>query len=179
MSFHSGEAKDNSMFNSFSPELLQAGAIGIGLAILGYTGALLKQELSRPHPRAESRTLIVIYMAFSLIAFAGAGYIELTEKKGGDELAAAKSALNSEQANSASLMKERDNFKTQLDGIIGQIGRIDESVGLKYAVEVQHLPDTPQRANLILFTNSVCRTVTDMMRQLVPPKIATCQIIRQ
>jgi AIR synthase related protein, N-terminal domain len=61
-------------------EVLKYGAMGIGLAVLVYTAALLRQELAKPEPRVEARRLILIYMAFSLIAFGIAAFIELREK---------------------------------------------------------------------------------------------------
>jgi len=57
-------------------KFLKYGARWLGLAILIYTGALLKLELLPFPPRNEARNLILIYMGFSLIAFAGGGYLE-------------------------------------------------------------------------------------------------------
>jgi len=63
-------------------EFLKAGAIGIGLAILVYTAALLKQELAKPEPRPDAKSLILTFMAFSLVLFGIATFIELRERSG-------------------------------------------------------------------------------------------------
>jgi hypothetical protein len=45
-----------------------------------YTASLLRQELAKPTPRREARNLILTFMAFSLVAFCIAAFIELREK---------------------------------------------------------------------------------------------------
>lgn len=62
--------------------VLQFGAIGIGLAVLAYTASLLRLELAKPVPRTEARNLILMYMAFSLVAFGLAAYIEIEKRRG-------------------------------------------------------------------------------------------------
>jgi hypothetical protein len=63
-----------------SISVLQYGAIGIGLAVLAYTATMLKLELARTKPRPEGRNLILTYMAFSIIAFGIATYIEIKKQ---------------------------------------------------------------------------------------------------
>ena len=98
--------------------VLQFGAIGIGLAILAFGGRLLTAELKRDPPRPEGRNLIVIFMAFSLIAFGLSAFIEL--RKQGNELA--QKAAESDVRQSVAALdaelgdKETAGFGQQLDG---------------------------------------------------------------
>lgn len=97
---------------------LQFGAIGIGLAILAFGARLLTAELKRDPPRPEGRNLIVIFMAFSLIAFGISAFIEL-QKQGNEraEKAAESNVRQSVAALDAHLSdKETAGFATQLDG---------------------------------------------------------------
>jgi hypothetical protein len=62
-------------------DFLKYASIGIGLAVLAYTAALLTQELTKPTPRSAAAYLILTFMAFSLGIFCIAAFLELREKE--------------------------------------------------------------------------------------------------
>ena len=118
-------------------ELLKYGAIGIGLAALAYTAALLKQELEKPTPRREAKELILTFMAFSLLAFCLAAFIEICEKA---------MAQNSEA--------------TALASRIAVVARsLDSTLGDKFQTAVKSLNVSHERDNLVYFTNALCSDV--------------------
>ena len=122
-------------------EVLKFGAIGIGLAVLAYTAGLLRQELAKPTPRREARNLILIFMAFSLVAFCIAAFIELREK-------------------SISQNSETKNLASRVATIASSL---DSNVGGKFQTTVKGLPDgSPEKNNLIYFTNILCGDVKNL-----------------
>ena len=121
--------------------LLEYGAIGIGLAVLAYTAALLRQELAKPTPRREARRLILTFMAFSLIAFCIAAFIELREK------------AMSQKSEATALASRVAVIAASLDG----------NLGGKFQAAVRSLPDgSLEKRNLVYFTNALCSDVKNL-----------------
>jgi hypothetical protein len=122
-------------------DLLKFGAIGIGLAVLAYTAALLRQELARPTPRREARNLILTFMAFSLVAFCIAAFIEIREK-------------------SISQYSETKELASRVASIASSL---DSNVGSKFQTTVEGLPDGSREKNdLKYFTNVLCSDVKNL-----------------
>ena len=59
---------------------IKAGAIGIAFWALMQAASLLKAEMSREIIRPQGRTMIIAYMAFAVLAFIGAGFLEIRSK---------------------------------------------------------------------------------------------------
>jgi hypothetical protein len=129
------------MESSGMTDLAKYGAFGTGAAVLAYTAALLKQELSKPTPRRAARDLILTFMAFSLVAFCIAAFIELREK---------------------AMLQNSD--ATALASRIAVIASsLDSNVGGKFQATVRSLPDeSPEKKNLVYFTNVLCSDVKDL-----------------
>jgi hypothetical protein len=121
------------MESSGMTDLAKYGAFGTGAAVLAYTAALLKQELSKPTPRRAARDLILTFMAFSLVAFCIAAMLQNSDA----------TALASRIAVIAS--------------------SLDSNVGGKFQATVRSLPDeSPEKKNLVYFTNVLCSDVKDL-----------------
>lgn len=129
---------------------LKYGAISIGVLILGYTAAMLKAELNRPAPRPEARNLILMFMAFSLVAFAGAGYLEYLK-----------------QASS------RDIERNQIAGIVGQLDtRLDD----KERAEFSQGFTTDQQDQFRHYTDTLCMKIKELRKILDPDRPTDCRV---
>jgi len=164
------------MFEASTIDVLKYGALGLGLVIVVYTAALLKQELARDPPRREARWLILTYMGFGLMAFLGAGYLELAERRATADIDTIKTDLQKTTAQAKTLETDNAKMKAMLDAIANGVRGIDVSIGDKYMVEVRSLPDGAQKQDLIYFTNSICRQVTEIMKAMQPPRSVQCQV---
>jgi len=136
-----------------SVNVLQYGAIGIGLAVLAYTAAALKQELARPKPRPEGRNLILMFMAFSLVAFCIATYIEI--------------------------QKENANLDSQKQ--IAEIGNIvsslDANLGGKYQASLDREDVPPSvKQDLLYFESQLCRNVKALKKLLYGTTESQCRL---
>jgi hypothetical protein len=134
-------------------EVLKYGAIGIGLAVLAYTAGLVRQELGRRGgPRREAQRLILTVMLFSLAAFGISAFIELGEK-------------------SLEAVARAELIKADVRGIAQAL---DAYLGGKFQASVKSLEEgTPEKNNLIYFTNMLCDQVTEL-EVLVNTKPAYC-----
>lgn len=131
--------------------ILQYGAIGIGLAVLAYTAAILKQELARSKPRPEGRNLILMFMAFSLISFALAAYLEIAKQ-------------------------DRSRDDQQKFSAIGVIASsLDANIGGKYQAAARNAP-SPLREDLQYFENNLCRDVKKLKKLLNGNEQTQCVI---
>jgi hypothetical protein len=105
--------------------------------VLAYTAAALKQELALPKPRPEGRNLILMFMAFSLIAFGIATYIEIEKRR------------------------------TDVDSLnkLGTVRNIlssnDANLGGKYQLAVSQAPESI-KSTLQYFEDNLCRDVKKM-----------------
>ena len=118
--------------------VLQYGAIGIGLAVLAYTAGLLRQELRRPRPRPEGRNLILMFMAFSLVAFGIATYIEIKK-----------------QTTNLDIHKKF----AAIDRIVGQL---DADLGGKSLASIGNISDARLQKDLTYFENVLCVNVKEL-----------------
>lgn len=132
---------------------LKFGAISVGVLILGYTAAMLNAELKRPLPRPEARTLILMFMAFSLAAFAGAGYLEYLK-----------------QASS------RDADRNQMAGIVGELDtRLDDKERAEFSQDFTEAQEEQFRH----YTDALCGKVKELRKILDPTKATACRVASQ
>jgi hypothetical protein len=125
--------------------VLKYGAIGIGLAVLAYTAALLKQEIAKPTPRREARNLILTFMAFSLLAFCIAAFIELREKS----------------------MAENSQAKSLAARVAIVAGSLDTNIAAKFQATAKGLPNgSPEKDNLIYFANALCSDIKKLKTEV-------------
>jgi hypothetical protein len=144
-----------------SPSVLQYGAIGIGLAVLAYTAAALKQELARSKPRPEGRNLILMFMAFSLVAFAIATYIELTKQR--------MSVEHQRQIDDVEHQK-------QMDKIGRLVSALDANLGGKYQTAVTEIPDITIRKNLEYFEDALCIDIRKLKGEIFRSEESQCKL---
>ncbi|MDE1993167.1 MAG: hypothetical protein KGI75_11745 [Rhizobiaceae bacterium] len=129
---------------------LKFGAISIGVLILGYTAAMLNAELRRPAPRPEARTLILMFMAFSLVAFAGAGYLEYLKQS-----------------------SVRDVERNQMAGIVGELDtRLDDKERAEFSQDFNE----DQQKQFTHYTDTLCEKVKELRRILTPDKTTACRV---
>ncbi len=126
-------------------EVLKAGALGIGLVALVYAAALLRQELAKPSPSRAARNLILTFMAFSLLAFCIAAFIEIREKE----------------------MAQSSDAKTLASRVAIIATSLDRNLGDKFQITVKGLPlGSHERDQLIYFTNDLCRDVKKLKAEV-------------
>lgn len=135
------------------PSILQWGALGLGLAILVFTGDLLRRELAKSKPRPEGRNLILMFMTFSVVLFGFAIYLELQ-----------KSNFELQRTNSATLNE-----------IAQHVSEIDANMGDKYTRVVEDVRDDALQRRILDFEVSACKEVKAIFVVLARPGAAQCR----
>jgi hypothetical protein len=142
-------------------EILSYGVSGIALAMIFYSGVLLKQELDRPAPRPSARNLILIFMAFCIIVGGGVFAAESAKRRTENEAAASVQA---------------QEHKATLSNIATLVSEIDANLGGKYQVAIDQIPDQNTKRQLIYFENELCRSVRDLKAVLMVNGDTRCRI---
>jgi hypothetical protein len=141
-------------------EVLQYGAIGIGLIVLGYSVVLLKQELSQSRPRAQACALIFSFMVFSLFSFGIATYVAIDQRR-----------LN---ADTERQIAESITAKKIADA--GKITRaIDAHLGDRYAAAIGSAP-APQKERLKEFGDLLCNNLKELKGVLSGNEDTQCKV---
>ena len=147
--------------NMVQSEVLQYGAIGIGLIVLGYSAVLLKQELSLSRPRAQACALIFSFMVFSLFSFGIATYVAIEQRR-----------LNA--ADTERQIAESITAKKIADA--GKITRaIDAHLGDKYAAAIGSAP-APQKERLKEFGDLLCNNLKELKGVLSGNEDTQCKV---
>jgi hypothetical protein len=132
--------------------VLQFGAIGLGLAVLAYTAAALRQELARPTPRPEGRNLILMFMAFSLGAFGIATYLEIKKQ---------------------TLIRENQQ---QLSEMAQEVSHIDANLGDKFGALVHHVSGSDVQVQLRGYQQHLCTSVRQLRTLLQMSGPSQCRL---
>jgi hypothetical protein len=141
-------------------EVLQYGAIGIGLIVLGYSTVLLKQELSQSRPRPQACALIFSFMVFSLFSFGIATYVAIDQRR--------------LDADTERQIAESITAKKIADA--GKITRaIDAHLGDKYAAAIGSAP-APQKERLKEFGDLLCNNLKELKGVLSGNEDTQCKV---
>jgi hypothetical protein len=148
--------------------ILQYGAIGLGLAVLAYTAIVLKQELARQKPRPEGRNLILIFMAFSFVAFGILTYLENVDHQKQID------AMNVDRQNLIDAMNV--DRQKQIAEIGNLVNNIDANLGSKYQSAVNDIPSSLSKIKETLknYENQVCQDVKALKKSLYGKEESQC-----
>src|SRR3954470_3269144 len=139
---------------------LQWGAFLVGIAVLGYTAVLLRQELSKPEFRPQARYLIIGCMAFSLFGFGTATVIEIGKQ---DRLEAESKRRLAESVPARKLAEAR-----QL------VLALDARLGGDYTTAIRAAPASLKKT-LEKHQDLLCRDLKDLKQVLLDTGETQCK----